>query len=140
MIVHQIQAAQKVLTQFQNHPQSFTVVDKILEKSNLMNTKYIALQILQKVIQYKWKILPEQQRTGIKNYLLNTIIKRSSNAEILQKEKVLIQKLDDVLVQIIKQEWPQKWRNFIPEIVGASKTNESLCENNMIILKLLRYA
>ena len=25
------------------------------------------------------------------------------------------------------------------DIVGASKTNESLCQNNMIILKLLRH-
>jgi exportin-1 len=42
-----------------------------------------------------------------------------------------------VLVQIIKKEWPRNWENFIPEIVGASKTNEALCENNMAILRLM---
>ena len=42
-----------------------------------------------------------------------------------------------VLVQILKQEWPTGWPTFIPEIVASSKTNLSLCENNMIILKLL---
>lgn len=103
-----------------------------------MNAKYIALQILDDVIKYKWKIIPSQQQTGIKNYIVNTIIKRSSNPETLVKEKVYIRKLDEVLVQIIKQEWPRNWTTFIPEIVGSSKTNESLCENNMIILKLLR--
>jgi len=43
------------------------------------------------------------------------------------------------LVQILKQEWPEKWPNFIPEIVQASKSSEALCQNNMAILKLLRY-
>ena len=38
---------------------------------------------------------------------------------------------------MLKQDWPHKWRTFIPELVGASKTNQTLCENSMIILKLL---
>ena len=41
------------------------------------------------------------------------------------------------LFQILKREWPKNWESFIPDIIGASKTNESLCQNNMIILKLL---
>ncbi len=43
-------------------------------------------------------------------------------------------------LQILKQEWPRNWETFIPEIVGSSQKNESLCENNMEILKLLRFA
>jgi exportin-1 len=39
--------------------------------------------------------------------------------------------------QILKQAWPKDWPSFIPEIVASSRTNLSLCENNMIILKLL---
>ena len=42
------------------------------------------------------------------------------------------------VMQILKFEWPSNWPSFIGDIVGASKTNESLCQNNMIILKLLR--
>ena len=41
--------------------------------------------------------------------------------------------------QILKHEWPKKWPTFVSDIVGASKANESLCQNNMVILKLLRY-
>ena len=40
-------------------------------------------------------------------------------------------------LQILKQDWPHKWKSFIPDIVGASKTSETLCENSMVILKLL---
>ncbi|KAG8041867.1 hypothetical protein G9C98_007171, partial [Cotesia typhae] len=39
--------------------------------------------------------------------------------------------------QILKREWPKNWESFIGDIVGASKTNESLCQNNMVILQLL---
>ena len=42
-----------------------------------------------------------------------------------------------VLVDILKQDWPHKWPSFIPDIVGASRTNETLCENSMAILRLL---
>lgn len=35
------------------------------------------------------------------------------------------------------QDWPHKWQSFIPDLVAASRTNETLCENSMIILKLL---
>ncbi len=40
-------------------------------------------------------------------------------------------------MQILKQGWPKDWPSFIPEIVASSRTSLSLCENNMIILRLL---
>ena len=40
-------------------------------------------------------------------------------------------------LQILKQEWPHNWPSFITELVESSKTNLSLCENNMVILRLL---
>lgn len=40
-------------------------------------------------------------------------------------------------MQVLKQDWPHKWPSFIPDIVAASKTSEPLCENSMVILKLL---
>lgn len=40
-------------------------------------------------------------------------------------------------MQILKHEWPKHWPTFISEIVAASRTSLPLCENNMIILKLL---
>ena len=40
-------------------------------------------------------------------------------------------------VQILKSDWPLKWASFIPDIVAASKTSETLCENTMRILRLL---
>ena len=85
----------------------------------------------------RWKILPPEQRDGIKNYVVGKIISVSSNEEAMRSEKVFISKLNLTLVEILKQEWPHNWPTFISDLVGSSKTSEILCENNMQILKLL---
>nr|XP_033792332.1 exportin-1 isoform X3 [Geotrypetes seraphini] len=129
--------AQEVLTHLKEHPDAWTRVDTILEFSQNMNTKYYGLQILETVIKSRWKILPRNQCEGIKKYVVGLIIKTSSDATCVEKEKVYIGKLNMILVQILKQEWPKHWPTFISDIVGASRTSESLCQNNMVILKLL---
>lgn len=129
--------AQDVLTTLKEHPDAWTRVDAILEFSTNQQTKYYALQILEQVIKTRWKILPRNQCEGIKKYIVGLIIKTSSDPELMEREKVYLNKLNMILVQVLKREWPKNWQSFIPDIVGASKTNESLCQNNMVILKLL---
>jgi len=55
----------------------------------------------------------------------------------MEREKTYLNKLNLILVAMLKREWPKNWESFIPDIIGASKTSESLCQNNMVILKLL---
>lgn len=68
---------------------------------------------------------------------MGLIIKKSSNENILHSEKIFINKLNLILVQILKHEWPKNWPTFISELVNSSRSSLSLCENNMAILKLL---
>ncbi|XP_065832637.1 exportin-1-like [Oscarella lobularis] len=131
------QEAQRVLTELKQHPEAWTRVDTILEFSGSMETKYYGLQILEAVIRQRWKILPREQCEGIKKYIVGLIIKSSSNGELMQRQKVYLSKLNMILVEILKHEWPRNWPTFISDIVGASKTSEMLCQNNMVILKLL---
>ena len=77
------------------------------------------------------------QCNGIKSFIVNLVIARSSDEAKYRAERLFNNKLNVILVQIVKQEWPHNWPSFISDIVNASKTNETLCENNMIILKLL---
>ncbi|XP_028137318.1 exportin-1 [Diabrotica virgifera virgifera] len=129
--------AQEVLTTLKEHPDAWTRVDTILEYSTNQETKYYALQILEQVIKTRWKVLPRNQCEGIKKYIVSLIIKTSSDPEVFESNRTYLNKLNMILVQVLKREWPKNWESFIPDIVGASKTNESLCQNNMIILKLL---
>ncbi|KIY51027.1 hypothetical protein FISHEDRAFT_64568 [Fistulina hepatica ATCC 64428] len=131
------QRAQQVLTQFQMHDDAWQRVPDVLSVSTYGQTKYIALQVLEKVINVRWKSLPDGQRQGIRNFIVEYTVKVASDEATLRKEKTLVNKLNLALVQVLKQEWPHNWPNFISELVESSKTNLSLCENNMIILKLL---
>lgn len=133
----QQRVAQEVLTTLKEHPDAWTRVDTILEFSSNLQTKYYALQILEQVIKTRWKVLPRNQCEGIKKYIVGLIISISQDPVSLEREKMYLNKLNMILVQVLKREWPKHWQSFIPDIVGASKTNESLCQNNMIILKLL---
>jgi exportin-1 len=155
--------AGEILNLLKEHPEAWTRVDTILEFSQNQQTKYYALQILEKTIKTKWKALPKNQCEAIKKYIVGLIIKNSSDETTLTREKVYVNKLNIILIQvnffgfcvsktnfigfffffylqfkILKYEWPKNWPTFISDIVGASKTNESVCQNNMEILKLLR--
>jgi exportin-1 len=68
---------------------------------------------------------------------VNFIIEIANSEEGLRSQKTLLNKLNLVLVSILKQEWPHNWPNFINEIVSASHASLTICENNMVILRLL---
>ena len=57
-------------------------------------------QILEEVIKYRWGVLPDQQREGIKNYFSNLIIKLSTDEVTFRREKVFLNKLNIILVQV----------------------------------------
>ncbi|KAM9859239.1 exportin-1-like [Aulostomus maculatus] len=131
----QQQVAHELLNNLKDHPDAWTKVDKILQRSKDIQTKYYALQILERFVQTRWKILPRNQSDGIKKFVVQSVIETSRHPTN-EKEGVCLFKLNMVLVEILKQEWPNNWPNFIGDIVCASMTSESLCENNMVILKL----
>jgi hypothetical protein len=94
-------------------------------------------QILENVIRFKWGALPVEQREGVRNFLSNFIIRFTLDEALFRKESTFVNKLNIILVQILKHDWPHKWPSFVPDIVAASKTSETLCENTMKILRLL---
>jgi len=74
---------------------------------------------------------------GIRNFVVQFIIQSSQSPDDLKNNKTLLNKLNLVLVSILKQEWPHNWPTFINEIVSACHSSLSICENNMTILRLL---
>ena len=102
----------------------------------------------------RWKVLPREQcqgklhlvgvhtfslilRKGIRNFVVNCIIQSSSSEESLRSQRTFLNKLNLVLVSILKQEWPHNWPTFINEIISSCHSSLSICENNMAILRLL---
>lgn len=130
-------AANEFLIRMKDHPDMWRRADAILEGSQQETTKFFGLQVLTEAINTHWKVIPVDQREGIRSYIVSKIISLSSTEESLKKNHAFLSRLNVVLVNILKQDWPQNWPSFIPEIVGASKTSEALCENNMKLLQLL---
>ena len=102
----------------------------------------------------RWKILPREQcqgedlalystlltnhgLLGIRNFVVNFIIQSSNSEENLKSQRTFLNKLNLVLVSILKQEWPHNWPTFINEIISSCHSSLSICENNMAILRLL---
>jgi exportin-1 len=52
-------------------------------------------------------------------------------------DRTLLNKLNLVLVSVLKQEWPHNWPTFINEIISSCHSSLAICENNMVILRLL---
>lgn len=129
--------AQASLNQFKENPDAWLMVDKILQDAQYPQTKYLGLQVLDNVIMTRWKVLPRDQCHGIRNFVVNFIIQQSSTEELLRKERALLNKLNLVLVSILKQEWPHNWPTFINEIISSCRSSLPICENNMAILRLL---
>jgi exportin-1 len=130
-------AANEFLVRMKEHPDMWKRADAILETSKQLTTKFFGLQVLSDAINTRWKIIPSDQREGIRNYIVSKIIALSTTDELLRQNNTFLLRLNLVLVGILKQDWPHNWPTFISDLVGSSKTSESLCENNMKILKLL---
>ncbi|KAG9158076.1 hypothetical protein Leryth_000240 [Lithospermum erythrorhizon] len=130
-------SADHILRDLQNNPNMWLQVVHILSSTQNLNTKFFALQVLEGVIKYKWNALPVEQRDGMKNYISEVIVKLSSDEQSFRRERLYVNKLNIILVQILKHEWPAKWKSFIPDLVAAARTSETICENCMAILKLL---
>ena len=109
----------------------------ILEKTQLMQTRFIACQVMDIAISQRWKAMEDAEKGGIKNYLVNKIISLSRSENSLKQHRALISKMNHALVAILKFDWPAKWPTFVSEMVKSAKGNEILCENNVNILQLL---
>lgn len=123
----------QALKDIKEHHNLWIHVDTIIENAKNPDTKFFALSILEHVISTAWNAVPVDQKTGIKNYIVRLVIDNTST----QASSHFLNKLNMVLVQIVKREWTTTWRTFIPEICSASKSSQPLCENTMNLLKLL---
>jgi len=130
-------AADAFLQRLRENPDMWKRADAILESSKNDASKFFILMVLKDTINTRWKVIQADQREGVRNYIVGKIIALSSSDEAMFANAQVLTQLNQTLVAILKQDWPHNWPSFIGDIVGSSKTSESLCENNMKILKLL---
>jgi exportin-1 len=129
-------AASEFLVKMKDHPDMWRRADAILESSTNLHTRFFGLQVLSEAINTHWKVIPAEQREGIRGYVVGKVIAlggigADEPASKAPGHSTFLARLNLVLVQILQQDWPHSWPSFIGDIVGSSKTSEALCENNM---------
>jgi exportin-1 len=92
--------ANKILNDFKLQSESWQYCDFILSKAQTAYTKIIALGILEDVIKAKWLLLPENQRLGIRNFLVDILIKNVTDDQSFTNNGHFINKLNYVIVLV----------------------------------------
>ena len=67
----------------------------------MLNTLTIAINT-------RWKILPVDQKEGVRNYLVGKILELSDTGESMKSNHALLSRMNLVLVQILKEETPSR--------------------------------
>lgn len=62
--------------------------------------------MLEKLIQTRWKALPPDQQSGIRNFIVQIAVEISSDETRMRREKGYLNKLNLVLVQVSRA---SKW-------------------------------
>ena len=126
--------ALQALKEFKENSEAWRHADKILRESKEDKARYIALVTLDDTIRISWNALPDEQRVGIRNFVINMIMDLCTTTESLARNRMLVTKLNDTLVQILKKDWPERWPSFIQELVDSAKTSDSIMQNNLAII------
>ncbi len=76
----------------------------ILNKSQSIYSKILALGILEDLIKSKWRLLPSEQKLGIRNFLVDILIKIVTDDQSFSTQSNYISKLNFVIVQVSRLE------------------------------------
>ena len=71
----------------------------IIDGTNIPQTRFFGLQILEDVVKTRWRTLPDDQRQGIRNYTVGRIIDMSSE-NLDNIGSVCLTKFDEVLIEV----------------------------------------
>eukprot|EP00026_Physarum_polycephalum_P001751 Phypoly_transcript_01753.p1 GENE.Phypoly_transcript_01753~~Phypoly_transcript_01753.p1 ORF type:complete len:988 (+),score=104.72 Phypoly_transcript_01753:162-3125(+) len=107
----------------------------ILTTSKDSNTRFFALRILERVIKMSWKDLNDQKQS-IMTTVVDIIKNLTTNEQVMLQNKLVLQKCNQLLVQILVREFPN-WGGFIQTLLSSATTSAVACQNCMEILKLL---
>ena len=103
------------------------VVDKILSMSDDLNTKFFALSILDEAVNQRWKILDDESKMNMRNFMVDLVTKLPDQIKDIPNSAHLLTKLNATLISIVKLEWGTSWQNFIPDICSSAGESVSKC-------------
>lgn len=123
--------AEAALLKFKEHPDALVRIDAIMSGSKLQESRFIAMQILEENVKARWTLLTEAARASVRQYVFSAVTGGSSAAT-----DIVLHKLNAVLVEIVKKDWPQRWPTFINDLIAVSQnTSMAVASNALLILR-----
>ncbi|KAI5191445.1 exportin-1 [Nematocida minor] len=127
--------AESVLLQFREHPDSWARTADVIKESKDSRSKIFAVQALERAVKVRWSMLTEEQQKGAREYVVDKILELSMAST--PEAKVLVKQFNQVLIEVIKREWPSKWPTLITDLLEASRGDCGICANSFNLLALL---
>ena len=135
---HEVVAVQEALSAFQSSPAAFGLSYALLMSGSSLETRFFGLKLIDDAIRFRWNLLADDERAGLKNVLGDCIMKECESLERLHANRYLVTKMNAVLVSIAKNDYPLRWPSFVRDIVGlADPARPATVENVMGILGIL---
>jgi len=124
--------ANDILCRFSEREDSYTCVVELMKSSLSDNTKHLGLSIFQRFAQKRWLSISIEERNNYKCFLLQIL----ENMVINKAADFLITKTDEIIVEILKYEWPSEWPTFVNDLLVQGQ-NPVFAENCLHIIKII---
>ena len=128
---------QNLLTTLATNPDAWVLSEKVLLARCSFESKHFISTVLQKSIRVRWKSFSPEQKSSLKRFIIRLILDLADNTSGNQQAKSLLTKLNLVLIEVLKHDWPKNWPTFMKELLGSSQKTPGTMKNCANVLRLI---
>ena len=123
----------QVLDIFSMRPDAWTAASGVLGSNCSNETKFVMLSILRNSVTSNWPSFDIETRGQIIGLILPETIRLVEG----EAPRNCVIKANEVIVEILKFEWPQNYPSFVDDLIQAMRGSPRVCANGMTILEQL---
>ncbi|XP_018497195.1 exportin-5 [Galendromus occidentalis] len=125
--------ALEAFDRYKEDPSSISMASTLCRSASPDHVRHGALVLLEYWVRVHWTSLSIEQH----NYLKEEVFFYMRNLKcILSEAPHVKQAICRVVVEIVKREWPQKWPEFMPNLLNLANTG--IAQTEIVLLVLLR--
>ena len=125
--------ANEILNNFMEREDSYSIVIEILKSQYTITAKYFSLITFKKFCKLNWNILNNNDKIFYRDFFLKLL-----EEYVIKEEELnfLIMKINEILIEILKWDWPHFWIQFFNEFINISSKPEYI-ENILKFITIL---
>lgn len=127
------QEANSILNAFQESSNSWLLVPQIIAQAQNSYSLFFGLSTFIKGVQKSWGTLDDTQRRSFQTFFFQLVMKWSSES----MPEHLLNSANEVLIEILKNDWPEFWPNFMHDFIQSISQNVDSSINGMRLLSML---